>query len=50
MMGILKQEYASEFKLLAVKRILAGEPYELVAKELGMSSHDLPWDFQTKPF
>jgi transposase len=41
MMKIPKQQYTFEFKLLAVKRILAGEPYELVAKELGMSSQTL---------
>ena len=38
MMKIPKQQYTFEFKQLAVKRILSGDPYELVAKELRMSS------------
>ena len=41
MMKIPKQQCTCEFKLLAVKRILSGEPYELAAKELGMSSQTL---------
>ena len=40
-MKIPKQHYTLEFKQLAVKRIQAGEAYELVANELGMSSQTL---------
>lgn len=40
-MKIPKQQYTLEFKQLAVKRIQAGESYELVANELGMSSQTL---------
>ena len=40
-MKIPKQQYTLEFKQLAVKRIQAGEAYELVANELGMSSQTL---------
>lgn len=40
-MKIPKQQYTLEFKQLAVKRIGAGEGYETVAKELGMSSQTL---------
>lgn len=40
-MKIPKQQYTLEFKQLAVKRIQAGEGYELVANELGMSSQTL---------
>jgi transposase len=40
-MKIPKQQYTLEFKRLAVKRIQAGEAYELVANELGMSSQTL---------
>ena len=40
-MKIPKQQYTLEFNQLAVKRIQAGEAYELVANELGMSSQTL---------
>jgi transposase len=40
-MKIPKQQYTLEFKQLAVKRILGGDAYELVAKELGMSSQTI---------
>ena len=40
-MKIPKQQYTLEFKQLAIKRIQAGEAYELVAKELGMSSQTI---------
>lgn len=40
-MKIPKQQYTLEFKQLVVKRIQAGESYELVANELGMPCQTL---------
>jgi hypothetical protein len=40
-MNIPKQQYTLEFKQLAVKRIEAGERYELVTGELEISSQTL---------